>query len=70
MAFTPPVSEVNAMKIKILQQSLATMAAPGHCVRRGADRSPRQFETRRMSRADRRHASIGTFRCGLVERSF
>jgi len=58
------------MKIKILQQSLPTMAAPGHCVRRGADPSPGQFERRRMSRADRRHVSLGTFRCGLVEPSF
>jgi hypothetical protein len=57
------------MKIKILQQSLATMVAPAR-VRRGADRSPGQLETRRMSRADTRHVSIGTLRCGLVERSF
>jgi hypothetical protein len=58
------------MKIKILQQSLPTMAAPGHCVRRGADRSPGPFETQRTSRADRRHVSLGTFRCGLVEQGF
>jgi hypothetical protein len=55
------------MKIKILQQSRTTMIAPGHCVRQG-DCSPGQFETRRTSRADRRHMSIGTVRYGLIER--
>jgi hypothetical protein len=55
------------MKIKILQQSRTTMIAPGHCVRQG-DCSQGQFETRRTSRADRRHMSIGTVRYGLIER--
>jgi hypothetical protein len=57
------------MRIKIFRRSRATIVLRSHRVWRGVLRPPGQFETWRTSRADRRHVSIGTVRCGLVERS-